>query len=277
MFLMRRLFFSTAFALLLSVSLWAQRAGHGGGFGGHAGFVGGHVGGGFGGRAASFAGHSYSGAHIGNGRFYGGMRSGFSRGSAHAYNRGLSGHPYLHDRFRNGFHDRDHDRFRDREFHGNCYGYGCWGGYGYGYPWWGAYYDPFAWDWNYDDAQFDADYNNNLAQADEMNEQSLEQQQMLRQEEEDRDQDLYAANHPPSSQHPDYQQGTPIAPPTVLVFRDHHQQEIQNYAIVGQTLWVLGSTRNQKVPLAELDLPATEKANDDRGVTFQPPRLDEGQ
>ena len=28
-------------------------------------------------------------------------------------------------------------------------------------------------------------------------------------------------------------------PPTTLIFRDSHQMEIQNYAIVGQTLWIL--------------------------------------
>jgi len=59
--------------------------------------------------------------------------------------------------------------------------------------------------------------------------------------------------------------------PTELVFRDKHTEEIQNYAIVGQTLWVLNAQRARKIPLAELDIPATKKANDDRGVEFQLP------
>ena len=60
-------------------------------------------------------------------------------------------------------------------------------------------------------------------------------------------------------------------PPTVLVFRDQHKQEIRNYAIVGQTLWSFGSPRTEKIPLTDLDLAATTKANDDRGLTFRLP------
>ena len=63
----------------------------------------------------------------------------------------------------------------------------------------------------------------------------------------------------------------PIMPATVLVFRDQHQKEIQNYAIVGQTLWNFAPQHTEKIPLSELDLAATTKANDDRGVTFRVP------
>ncbi len=59
---------------------------------------------------------------------------------------------------------------------------------------------------------------------------------------------------------------------TVLVYRDGHTREITNYAIVGQTLWVLSEQRAQKVALAELDVPATVKKNDERGVEFALPR-----
>jgi hypothetical protein len=47
--------------------------------------------------------------------------------------------------------------------------------------------------------------------------------------------------------------------------------EIQNYAVVGQTLYDLTSGRPRKISLADLDLPATEKLNDDRGVSFDLP------
>ena len=57
---------------------------------------------------------------------------------------------------------------------------------------------------------------------------------------------------------------------TVLVFRDGHQQEVSNYAIMGQTLYIF-DTRTQKVGLGDLDVPATIKLNDDRGVTFHVP------
>ena len=60
-------------------------------------------------------------------------------------------------------------------------------------------------------------------------------------------------------------------PSTVLVFRDGHRSELQNYAIVGDTLFDLADNRSHKIQLADLDLPATRKANDARGVDFQVP------
>ena len=59
---------------------------------------------------------------------------------------------------------------------------------------------------------------------------------------------------------------------TVLVFRDTHTEEIQNYAIVGNTLWVFTELRARKISIASLDIPATTKANGDRGVDFQLPK-----
>jgi hypothetical protein len=56
--------------------------------------------------------------------------------------------------------------------------------------------------------------------------------------------------------------------PVVLIYRDGHEQEVRNYAIVGQTLYDLGTFVAHKIPLSALDLPATIKANDDRGVEF---------
>src|ERR1039457_1515732 len=58
--------------------------------------------------------------------------------------------------------------------------------------------------------------------------------------------------------------------PTVLVFRDGHRQEVGNYAIMGQTVYVLDD-HTQKISLADLDVPATVKANDDRGMEFKVP------
>ena len=61
-------------------------------------------------------------------------------------------------------------------------------------------------------------------------------------------------------------------PSTVLVFRDGHQLEIGNYVIVGNTLYNMsGAYRSYKIQLADLDLPATIKANEDRGVDFHVP------
>jgi hypothetical protein len=63
-----------------------------------------------------------------------------------------------------------------------------------------------------------------------------------------------------------------ISTPTLLVFRDKHTQEVQNYAIVGGTVWIFSEQRATKLPLSWLDIEATAKANEDRGVDFQIPR-----
>jgi hypothetical protein len=59
--------------------------------------------------------------------------------------------------------------------------------------------------------------------------------------------------------------------PTVLVFRDGRKQEISNYAIMGQVVYVFDE-HNKKIPLADLDVAATVKANDDRGLEFKVPQ-----
>jgi hypothetical protein len=65
----------------------------------------------------------------------------------------------------------------------------------------------------------------------------------------------------------------PVAPQpsTVLIFKDGHKSEVRNYAIVDGTLFDLTDGRSHKILLADIDLPATLKANDDRGVDFQIP------
>jgi hypothetical protein len=60
-------------------------------------------------------------------------------------------------------------------------------------------------------------------------------------------------------------------PQTVLVFKDGHQLELENYAIVGSTLYDLTDGRRHKISLSDLDLGATTKQNDDRGIDFQVP------
>ncbi len=75
----------------------------------------------------------------------------------------------------------------------------------------------------------------------------------------------------------DMQAGQPSAvtespsPTTVLVYRDGHQMEVHDYAIQGQTLWVFSNQAAQRVSLAALDLPATERVNAQRGVEFSAP------
>jgi len=60
-------------------------------------------------------------------------------------------------------------------------------------------------------------------------------------------------------------------PDTVLVFRDGHSVDVTNYAIVGDTLYDLSGGSRRKIALADLDLRATQKQNDDRGLDFRLP------
>lgn len=65
----------------------------------------------------------------------------------------------------------------------------------------------------------------------------------------------------------------PPQQPTLLIFKDGHQLELGNYAIIGAILFDLTPGHARRIPLADLDLEATRKQNDDHGITFQlPPR-----
>jgi len=145
--------------------------------------------------------------------------------------------------------------------------------WGYGLPWgYYGFYDPYWW-WDSDSGStHDQDYYDDRGYADQMNQQSLEEQQMRQQG----DQDMYAQSVP---QRDPGGSATPgeIIPPTVLIFRDQRKEEVQNYAIVGETLWNFSPQRTEKIPLSDLDLGATSKANADRGVDFRLPNAPEGQ
>ena len=62
-------------------------------------------------------------------------------------------------------------------------------------------------------------------------------------------------------------------PPAVLVFRDGRQEEVSDYTIMSGTIyskadyWTSGSW-TRKIQIADLDVPATLKANQERGLKF---------
>ncbi|MFZ0761428.1 MAG: hypothetical protein WAM69_15890, partial [Candidatus Sulfotelmatobacter sp.] len=176
----------------------------------------------------------------------------------------------LYSRAYNRGYGRSGVRIRSYGYRNNCYGYGysygC--GLGYGYPYLGGGIDPYWW-WD-SDSSYDQDQQDQLGLANEMNQESLAEQQMREQG----DQDAYAKSAPPP---PPEQETTEAAPATVLVFRDQHKQEVQNYAIVGQTVWVFAPRHTERIPLEELDVPATVKVNDAQGVDFRVPGAHEGQ
>jgi hypothetical protein len=61
-------------------------------------------------------------------------------------------------------------------------------------------------------------------------------------------------------------------PKTVLIFHDGHKVEIQNYAISGTTLYNLSDSGPHQIALDDLDLAATTKANNERGIVFHLPK-----
>lgn len=84
-------------------------------------------------------------------------------------------------------------------------------------------------------------------------------------------------NEPQSARGPQEQAATKMPEPeelapTILVYRDNRREEVKNYAIVGDTLYAFLPHERKKIPLSDLDLPATIKVNDERGVDFRVPR-----
>jgi hypothetical protein len=242
----------TTAAFVFALALLPVLAQHGGGHGS----AGGHGGG--------FAAHGSFGGHFSGGHALGGMHSG-SVSAAHSFSRGpASSRPRFSSR--NSF--RNFQRFRgpiisNFGFRGRGFGRRGW-------PGWGAYYDPWWWD---SGSSYDADYQRQLEIAQQMDAQSMDEQQARQGQGQREDQDLYARSTPA----PREAERTEAAPATLLVFRDQRKKEVQNYAIVGQTLWNFAPQRTEKIQLADLDLAATTKANDERGVDFQVPGTSEGQ
>jgi hypothetical protein len=73
----------------------------------------------------------------------------------------------------------------------------------------------------------------------------------------------------------DAQQSADSPEAAVLIFRDGTQKEVENYAIFGPTLFAFVPEGTNKIRIADLNLPATQKANEERGIDFRLPR--EGQ
>ena len=143
--------------------------------------------------------------------------------------------------------------------HGHRNGYGYYGSGGYVYPYYVPYYDTSA---DYDPGPY--------LYSGPPPEQTLHivvDTPPAQREADPGDNDASA----PAAAKPKHEHDASPVDPTVLVFRDGHKLEVTNYAIMGQTLYVF-DTRTQKIALGDLDVPATIKANDDRGVEFQLPK-----
>ena len=223
--------------LLAFFALPALGQRHGGGFVGHPGS-------GFRGPAFVGRGPGFGGARFGAGVGFGG---GFGFGTG--FRR-----PFFSNRFGRGYF---------------VYGYP------WGYPYAGSYYvDPgYYADYNYPAMQptFQG-YNTSASYFDKSgfdkpgmdNAAQIQQQEIDRLESEvDRLREERERRTPPAAPEPQSL--------TVLVFHDKHSEEVQNYAVVGQTLWIFSELRARKIPISELDISATTKANEDRGIDFRLP------
>ncbi len=65
----------------------------------------------------------------------------------------------------------------------------------------------------------------------------------------------------------------PPPPPAVLILRDGRKLEVTDYAITGDTFYDLSGGRTHRIAVADINLPATQKANEARGINLSLPSL----
>lgn len=192
-------------------------------------------------------------------------------------NRGFFGFNhgrFFCDGFGRCFNARFFPRHRRFGFDTFGFGFGAFGGFpsigAWGYPFYGGYYGDNGYDQG-DYLQSQMAQNERLMNDLEYDRRrNLElQEQLAEQHAADAADAARARNAPAQSA----QQREPERrlPPTVLIFRDHHQQEVTDYAIYGNTLLALDPNQRSRIPLSELDLPATVQANEARGLDFRVP------
>lgn len=158
---------------------------------------------------------------------------------------------------RRGGRGRGHDRFRRR-------GYG-----GYAYPYaYATSWEVLPWDLGYSDfSGYDEDAGaSQPASEAEQQPQSEQQPEYL---------------PPDTGYREDYAPAPAAAPAPIapepqltLIFKDGHTEQIRNYALTQGALLDLDqadSGRVARIPLASLNLPATEKAAQQAGLDFTPP------
>jgi hypothetical protein len=288
---MRRLPFIVLLGTLILIVSAAQSQVRGGGGGGMRG------GGGI--RMSSPAHHVSAGRPVG---------SGFSSGPA--FGRAQAGRPTFSRRpfspagspgiaanhFRNQnrifFNGRDHRfhsgffhhhfRFNNGFFRANCFGFG----FGFGNPFCGSFIssgflfvDPFFGlgdgygagypypppDY-YPSQPATSNDNNEVALTAEIQRLSDEIQDLR----DERKRDQQTQERPPASSGATLSAVPPSAN-TIFVLRDGRRITAKNYAISGQTLWILNENTARKTPLSDIDTAATEKANAENGIEIHLP------
>jgi hypothetical protein len=239
---MRHLLIASLIAAVLSSPLYAQMRGGRGSVGSRS----------FAPRSGGFRGGSPSFNHFGP-RFGGGFGHGFGDG--------------FHGGFRSGFHSR----FRSGVSFYGTFGYPYAGFYGsFGYPSYGSYWYPAysypvysypAYNYPPQSSGYTSDVDYSYQQKRNMEELDRLQERVDRLE-----QQRASASVP---RPPQYEVQKRSSSPAILIFRDGHSREVENYAIVGQTIWLFNEQRATRVPISDLDIAATQKANQDRGIDLQ--------
>jgi len=248
---MQRWVLSAGLCVLLTLPVWAQRGG-----GGHGGMGGG--------GARGFSGGGYRG---------GGYAGGYSSRGAAGYSRA----PGYAGAYRGGYWDGGY-----RGYGYNWRGYPYRGGYPYagygwrwGYPWWGFGYAGWGWgypSWGWNSGYWNNSYYNNYP-SDTYSVQPYAyppggDHSQDNQAQDEIDRLTGEVNQLRSQQSSGQSRTAEIRAETVLVYRDGHTEEVQNYAIIGKTIWIFNESRARKVAISELDLPATKRDNEDRGIDF---------
>jgi hypothetical protein len=277
---MQRVFTVVLLLALATLPLAAQRHGGGGG--------GGHVS--MHGPSASYGGHRSAGGyggHVGYAGGYSGARygvgGGVSVGGSH-----YGGHYYAPSRY-----------------YGPRYGYGGyygsryywprynWGfSFSYGYPYAAYSYSPYYYSYPYPYAYYatpsypvaySSDSNSNYQATQQLSQDVNDLKGEVRDLRDTNDQLRYELNKRATPQQPQQSYAYPRppvnqavpqeneGPPTLLVFKDGKRMEAKNYAVVGQTVWVLNSQQAQKYPLSQLDVEESRRLNAERGIDFAVP------
>ena len=247
---MRHVLIAGLVATLLTLPVCAQMHGGRGGSFGHS----------FAPPSSGFAHSASSFNHFGGSfgpRFSNGFHGGFHGG--------------FHEGFHGGFHSGFHSGFTFVGAFGYPY-YGVYGSFGYPYYGYGAYWPPA---YSYPAYSYPA-YSYPAQNSGERSDLDYSYQQKRNMEELDRLQErvdrLEQQRASASvSRPPQYEAQTRSSAPVILVYRDKHTREVENYAVVGQTIWIFNEQRATRIPLSQLDLDATRKAHEDRGVEFQIP------
>lgn len=272
---MRGWMFRAALLLtLLSIPAWAQRGG-----GGH--------GGGFHGGGGGFHGGGFHGA------------AGFRGGAGYGYRGGFHGGYGWHG----GGYGWHGGNWNGYGWHGNGwarrgYGWGWSRAWGWGrYPWWSGGVVWWGPGWGWDDDVDNSDWNDSANASNyAASNYAASNYTATNYSAPPQDPPAYVYVVPPNSvgrapapgntqaqinrlnqevaqlrQQQESERLNNENPPAKLVFKDGHTETVTNYAMAGKTLWVFNEDHAHKIPISELDVAATNRDNQDRGVDFTIP------